>query len=53
MQSEPYFMKNDAWYYFDRKEWKYKLTDKAPEEARKSYEEFYKTNSEDGGITDE
>ncbi len=39
---EPYFMNNEDWYYHDEKEWKYKLTDKAPEEAIKSYYEFYR-----------
>ena len=38
---EPFFMTNKNWYYFDEKEFRLKLTDKAPEEARKSYEEFY------------
>ena len=38
---KPYFLKDPSWYYFDEDEVKYKLTDKAPEEARKSYEEFY------------
>lgn len=38
---EPYFMKNEEWYYFDADEFKYKLTEKAPEEAVKSYNEFY------------
>lgn len=38
---EPYFMKNKEWYYFDEEEFCYKLTDKAPEEAKKSYAEFY------------
>ena len=38
----PYFMENKEWYYWDAKEWKYKLTDKAPEKAIKSYNEFYK-----------
>ena len=38
----PYFMNNDEWYYWDRKEWKYKLTDKAPQKAIDSYNEFYK-----------
>lgn len=36
----PYFMKNDSWYYVDREEGEYKLTDDAPEEARKSYDEY-------------
>ena len=26
---EPYFMKNEEWYYFDEEEFLYKLTDKA------------------------
>ena len=38
---KPYFMSNEDWFYFDEGEWRYKLTDAAPEEARKSYEEFY------------
>lgn len=40
---EPYFMKNDEWYYFDFKDLRYKLTDKAPKEARESYKEFYRS----------
>lgn len=39
---EPYFMKNPEWYKYDEKNYKYILTDKAPEEAKKSYEEYYK-----------
>lgn len=38
----PYFMTNKNWFYFDEKEWKYKLTDKAPKKAVESYKEFYK-----------
>ena len=38
---EPYFMSNEGWYFFDEDEWCYKLTEKAPEKAIKSYEEFY------------
>jgi hypothetical protein len=38
---EPYFLKNAVWYYFDETECKYKLTDKATDEAKKSYNEFY------------
>lgn len=41
MQSKPYFMSNEEWYYFDDADFKYKLTDKATDEARKSYDEFY------------
>ncbi len=47
---QPYFMENKEWYYFDSKEFKYKLTDKAPEKAKKSYEEFYKELEKDGNI---
>ena len=39
---KPYFMTNKDWYYFDEKEFKYKLTDKATQEAKTSYDEFYK-----------
>ena len=38
----PYFMENKEWHYWDEKEWKYKLTDKASKEAIDSYKEFYK-----------
>ena len=38
---QPYFMNNSSWYYFDENDWKYILTDDAPEEAKKSYDEFY------------
>lgn len=38
---EPYFMKNEEWYYYDSEESKYKLTDKATPEAIISYEAFY------------
>ena len=41
MRDIPYFMTNRDWFYFDETEWKYKLTDSAPEKARKSYAEFY------------
>lgn len=42
MKKEPYFLSNKEWYYFDEREFCYKLTDKAPNEAVKSYNEFYK-----------
>lgn len=45
---KPYFMKNKEWYYYDEKEYKYKLTDKATEEAIESYNEFYKILKEIG-----
>lgn len=38
---KPYFMQNSEWFYFDEKEWKYKLTEKATKEAGESYNEFY------------
>lgn len=38
---KPYFMENPEWFYFDENEYRYKLTDKAPEKAVRSYEEFY------------
>lgn len=41
LPEEPYFMQNKEWYYFDEEDFKYKLTDKAPEKARKSYKEYY------------
>ena len=40
-QPKPYFMENKEWYYFDEEEFCYKLTDKAPPEAIKSYDDFY------------
>ena len=38
---KPYFMTNKEWYYYDESAEDYKLTDKAPPEAIKSYKEFY------------
>lgn len=38
---KPYFMENKEWFYFDEKEWRYKLTEKAPQEAIESYNVFY------------
>lgn len=43
----PYFMANKDWYYFDKEEFRYKLTDKAPQEAIDSYNEFYKEPNHD------
>ena len=39
---KPYFMKDPAWYKYDEKNFRCVLTDKAPCEAIKSYEEFNK-----------
>jgi hypothetical protein len=41
MLDMPYFMNNNEWYYFDYKEKKYKLTNKATDKAKKSYKEYY------------
>lgn len=41
MMDIPYFMTNKEWFYHDEKDFCYKLTDKAPPEAVKSYEKFY------------
>ena len=38
---EPYFVQNKDWYYYDEKEGRCKLTEKAPPEAVKSYNEWY------------
>lgn len=46
--NRPYFMKNKDWYYYDTKEYKYKLTNKAPKEAVESYKEFYKKLEKEG-----
>lgn len=39
---KPYFMSNKEWYYHDKENMMYKLTDKANEEAKQSYEKFYR-----------
>lgn len=41
VQDKPYFMNNQLWYFWDKKEMKYKLTKGATENAIKSYNEFY------------
>ena len=41
IHNEPYFMTNDAWYYYDEDELMYKLTENAPPKAQESYTEFY------------
>lgn len=43
MQEQPYFMTNKEWYYYDYEDGErgIKLTDKAPEKAKESYDEFY------------
>ncbi len=37
----PYFMENAEWYEFDFTQRKYILTDKAPQNARDSYNQYY------------
>lgn len=44
MRTEPYFISNKDWYYFDEEEFCYKLKKGAPQAAVKSYEEFYSEN---------
>lgn len=42
MREKPYFLENEEWYFFDEKEFKYKLTNKATKKAIESYNNFYK-----------
>ena len=45
MKTMPYFMTNEEWYVLDPNDDDrgYKLTDKAPQEAIDSYNDFYST----------
>lgn len=53
MLDRPYFMENEEWYRFDFDERKYVLTDKATDEAKRSYNEFYKElNMEADNVND-
>lgn len=36
----PFFQTNEEWYYLDENDYKLKLTDKAPQEAYASYEQW-------------
>lgn len=48
MDSEvPYFITNEDWYYYDEDDEMYKLTDKATNEAIKSYNEYYGNDDTD------
>lgn len=47
IDERPYFLTNKDWYYFDEEKWCYKLTDKAPQKAIDSYNEFYKQLEEE------
>ena len=51
MRVMPYFLKNEEWYTIDENDDDrgYKLTDKAPQEAIDSYNEFYGTDLELSG----
>lgn len=42
MIEKPYFLNNKEWYYYDEAARCFRLTDKAPDKAVKSYNEFYK-----------
>lgn len=48
MLDRPYFMNDKSWYYFDEKDWEYKLTENAPKKAIESYNDFYKTLNDNG-----
>lgn len=41
LSEPPYFMTNEEWYYIDEKDGRLRLTDAAPPEARRSYEEYH------------
>ena len=43
----PKFLTNPAWYRFDPEKKKIVLTDEAPEDVRKSYEDFYDKNQDE------
>lgn len=47
MVDMPYFMTNEAWYYFDYAEKKYKINDNAPQKAKDSYKRFVKEVSQE------
>ena len=42
MRDMPYFMTDKNWYKFDFKKRMWVLTDKAPDKAKESYEEYIK-----------
>jgi len=42
MRDRPYFMSDDKWYRFDFYKRMYVLTEFAPKEAKKSYDEYIK-----------
>lgn len=42
MKDMPYFMENEDWYEFDFEKRIFILTNKAPEKAKESYQEYLK-----------
>ena len=42
-----YWKKDKSWYYIDEERDRYVLTDKAPEEARRSFEKYKRVNKLD------
>lgn len=49
MQDKPYFMNNKEWYEFDFEKRRFVLTEKAPEKAKKSIEDFYESLKKEHG----
>lgn len=49
----PYFLTNEDWFYYDKEEKIYRLTDKATKKARESYEKFYKGGVSEGNMITE
>ena len=46
MQTRPYFMTNPSWYRFNDEKGEVELTEDAPEEAVKCFQEFKKAEEE-------
>ncbi len=44
-QNSVFWAKNKEWYIMDKVHKRFELTDKAPEEARRSFEEYKSINS--------
>ena len=53
INEKPYFLENEEWYTFDEDEFRYRLTDNAPENAIKSFIDFYSDAKDDGGYDSE
>lgn len=43
----PYFMSNKEWYRYNKESMQIEMTDKAPADAIKAYEEFMNSNIKD------